>query len=382
MLNPVKHLYLHVPFCPTLCPYCDFHVLTRTSGMVEQYLQRICEEVQHQAALYPVDLKTVYFGGGTPSFLRDAEMVHLVESVRSGLGWGQEENTLEINPGTVTLERAALWKDLGFDRASVGVQSLNDTTLKFLGRQHNAQQACKAIEILLEVGFRVSGDLITAVPGQHLQEDIKGLSELGIDHISAYTLTIEEGTEFYRRGVQVREEDEREGFELTAELLTQQGFERYEISNYARPGAHSRHNLAYWTNQHYLGIGPGASGHYPTSRPNLLSQRITNPRLYDWLKMPFTERDIEDIAPADFVTDALFMGLRLKQGVDLALLTRQSGLDVLERYQEPLQKHLNKGLLTLQEGVLKATEEGKWVLNQIITDFLLRDAEDAEDSGA
>ncbi|GEM49930.1 radical SAM family heme chaperone HemW [Deinococcus cellulosilyticus] len=376
MLNPVRHLYLHVPFCPTICPYCDFHVLTRKSGMVDHYLRRMREEAQFQASRYNVDLKTVYFGGGTPSFLRDPEMTDLVDLIRTHLGWGTEENTLEINPGTVTRERAQLWKDLGFDRASVGVQSLNDETLKFLGRHHNAKQARTAIEVLLDVGFRVSGDLITAVPGQDLEGDIAGLIELGVEHISAYTLTIEEGTEFFRRGVQVREEDERRGFDLTAELLTAQGFERYEISNYARPRAHSRHNLAYWTNQHYLGLGPGAAGHYPTAREGLLSERITNPRLHDWLQQPFERREAEEIAPPDFVTDALFMGLRLRNGVDLADLSRRSGLDVWVRYQKPLKHHIKKGLLLLEGQVLKATDQGRWVLNQIIADCLEVDSRD------
>lgn len=369
-VRSVRHLYLHVPFCPTICPYCDFHVLTRSSGMVERYLQRIREEEVFLASRYPVDLKTVYFGGGTPSFLRDHEMTDLVEGIQSHFGWGSEENTLEVNPGTVTRGRAQLWKDLGFDRASVGVQSLNDQTLKFLGRQHNAQQAREAIQTLLEVGFRVSGDLITAVPDQDLDQDIRGLAELGIDHISAYTLTIEEGTEFYRRGVQVSEEDEQKGFERTAELLSALGFERYEISNYAKPGAHSRHNLAYWTNQHYLGLGPGASGHYPTAVSGLLSERVTNPRLHDWLQTPFEDRIKEDIAPPDFVTDALFMGLRLKAGVNLNTLSARSGLNVQERYALPLEKHLNKGLLVLEDGVLRTTDQGKWVLNQVIADFL------------
>lgn len=375
MLNPVKHLYLHVPFCPTICPYCDFHVLTRNSGLVDHYLRRIQEEARCQAEHYPTELKTVYFGGGTPSFLRDREMSDLVDSVRTHLGWGSEENTLEINPGTVTRERAQLWKDLGFDRASVGVQSLNDTTLKFLGRQHNAKQARSAIETLLDTGFRVSGDLITAVPGQDLEGDIADLIELGVEHISAYTLTIEEGTEFFRRGVQVREEDERRGFERTAELLTEHGFERYEISNYARPGAFSRHNLAYWTNQHYLGIGPGAAGHYPSRESGVLSERITNPRLHDWLQVPFEDRETEKITGPDFVTDALFMGLRLKRGVNLVDLSSRSGLDVFARYQKPLEKHLKKGLLLLQNGVLQATDQGRWVLNQIIADLLAVDAE-------
>ena len=160
----------------------------------------------------------MYLGGGTPSFLRDSELSALVGSVQRHLGWGRVENTLEVNPGTVSTKRAALWRDLGLDRASVGVQSLDDATLKFLGRQHDARQAREAVGTLVGTGFRVSGDLITAVPGQPLDDDIYGLTELGVGHVSAYTLTIEPGTEFARRGVTVEEDDERRGFERTEEL--------------------------------------------------------------------------------------------------------------------------------------------------------------------
>lgn len=380
VLDPtVRHLYVHVPFCPTICPYCDFHVLTRRAGLVERYLERLEDEAARLAAAYPVDLDTVYVGGGTPSFLRDAEITALVGSVRRHLGWGRAENTLEINPGTVTPARAALWKDLGFDRASVGVQSLDDATLQFLGRQHDASQAREAVRELVRAGFRVSGDLITAVPGQPLEADIRGLVELGVGHVSAYTLTVEPGTEFARRGVTVEEDDERRGFEETEARLTGLGFSRYEISNYARPGQESRHNLAYWEGRTYLGLGPGAAGHYPASRGSggrgvegwgdtALTLRRTNPHLHDWLTGAGGEA--EAILPEDYVTDALFMGLRLRAGLDLADLSRRSGVDVQTRYAAPITANVERGLLILEGDRLRATPAGWWVLNRVVTDFL------------
>ncbi|ADV65684.1 radical SAM family heme chaperone HemW [Deinococcus maricopensis] len=365
----VRHLYVHVPFCPTICPYCDFHVLQRRAGVVECYLAKLREDARALAAAYPVDLQTVYLGGGTPSFLRDAELADLVDAVRTHLGWGALENTLEVNPGTVSAARATHWRALGFDRASVGVQSLHDPTLKFLGRPHDAQAARDAVTTLLSGGFRVSGDLITAVEGQPLDEDVRGLVELGVEHVSAYTLTIEPGTPFARRGVQVSEDAERLGFERTEALLTGLGFERYEISNYARPGAHSRHNRAYWTNQHYLGLGPGAAGHYPvTGTPGVLGERRTNAHLHEWLAG--TDADVDVVTPEEFVTDALFMGLRLRDGVDLADLTTRSGVDVAARYAPVIEQHVARGTLTLDGTRLRATPQGWWVLNQVIADFL------------
>ncbi len=370
---PVRHLYVHVPFCPSICPYCDFHVLTRRSGQVEAYLDQLEREAALLAASYATELDTVYLGGGTPSFLRDDELARLTQIVRQHLGWGRSENTLEVNPGTVSPARAQHWRSLGFDRASLGVQSLHDPTLKFLGRQHDAEQARQAARQLGAAGFRVSGDLITAVAGQPLEDDIAGLIELGVGHISAYTLTIEPGTPFARRGVTVAEDDEQAGFERTAELLTAAGFGRYEISNYARPGEHSRHNSAYWQNRFYLGLGPGAAGHYPSADPQLRAERRTNPHLHDWLAHDFAAGpagETEAIDAEEHVTDALFMGLRTRAGVNLAELSRASGLDVAGRYAEPLARNLAARLLVFEGEQLRATEQGWWLLNKVLSDFV------------
>ena len=264
----------------------------------------------------------------------------------------------------------------------MGVQSLHDPTLKFLGRQHDAEQARSAVETLLAAGFRVSGDLITAVPGQPLAQDIAGLVELGVGHISAYTLTIEPGTPFARRGVTVNEDDERSGFEDTAALLEQAGFTRYEISNYARPGEQSRHNSAYWQNRFYLGLGPGAAGHYPrqghpsqnqTQDAGIRAQRRTNPHLHDWLRHDFAQGpagDSEAIDAEEQVTDALFMGLRTRAGVNLRELSASSGLEVTQRYAAALKANLAAGLLVLDGDLLRASEQGWWLLNKVLSDFV------------
>lgn len=371
MTEPVRHLYIHVPFCPSICPYCDFHVLTRKSGQVEAYLQQLEQEARALAQAYPTDLDTVYLGGGTPSFLRESEMARLVETVQRHLGWGRLENTLEINPGTVSVGRAQHWRSLGFDRASVGIQSLDDATLRFLGRTHTAAQAKAAIATLQAQQFRVSGDLITAVPGQPLEADVRGLAELGLGHISAYTLTIESGTEFARRGVQVSEEAEREGFERTEGWLAEHGFERYEVSNYACPGQQSQHNRAYWMGKTYLGLGPGAAGHYPLRLPGFLTMRRTNPHLHEWLAGEQGEELLVD--PPEYVTDALFMGLRLREGLNITDLSRRSGLDVRQRYAEPLAANLERGWLEWQGDHLRATRAGWWILNRIVAEFLAVD---------
>ncbi|HWG83868.1 MAG TPA: radical SAM family heme chaperone HemW [Deinococcales bacterium] len=368
MLVSIPHLYVHVPFCPTICPYCDFHVLERRAGMVEAYLRELARDAAQLRDAYRVELSTLYVGGGTPSFLRDREMEQLVGLVREHFGWANEEATLEVNPGTVTPERARLWRDLGFDRASVGVQSASDDTLRFLGRAHSARQGLQALDTLLEEGFRVSADVITAVPGQDVAADLRAVAERGVEHVSAYTLTIEEGTPFQRRGVSVREEDEERALELAESVLAGFGIERYEVSNHARPGAESRHNLAYWHNRYYLGLGPGAAGHYPAGGGDLLAVRRKNPALGEWLQ---GERgEAEPVRPPDYLTDALFSGLRLVEGVDLADLSARSGLDAEALLGERLRSLAERGLVTLDGARLRVTPAGMWVLNTVVAELL------------
>jgi len=200
---------------------------------------------------------------------------------------------------------------------------------------------------------------------------------LGVEHVSAYTLTIEEGTPFARAGVEVTEQDELRGFEVTAQLLSQLGFERYEVSNYAKGlEARSKHNLAYWNNGFYLGLGPGAAGHYPPRSSkstdvvsaDTLAERYTQPHLYSWLEGQTGE--LERISREEYVTDALFMGLRLTGGVNLVDLSARAGLDVLERFVAVIESQVNKGLLVLEGTQLRTTETGRWVLNRVISEFL------------
>jgi putative oxygen-independent coproporphyrinogen III oxidase len=388
MPEPIRHLYAHVPFCPTICPYCDFHVLERRAGLVDAYLIELEREATRLSSEFPSDLMTIYVGGGTPSFLRDHEISSFVTIVRDAFGWVPDfknggEATLEVNPGTVTRSRAKLWRDLGFDRASLGVQSTQDDVLKFLGRTHDAKQALESLEILLETGFRVSADLITAVPGQDVERDLRALASVGLEHISAYTLTIEDGTPFARLGVKVREEDEERALELAETVLLEYGLARYEVSNHAKPGFESRHNIAYWDNRFWFGLGPSATGHYPLFSPlpllgegsgvRVLSERRKNPPLQTWLegqRATLENGSLERVTPEEFVTDALFSGLRLKRGVNLTDLSSRAGMDVSQRFADAFASLESRGLLERDGDVVRATHDGIWVLNQVVAEFL------------
>lgn len=376
----IEHLYTHVPFCPTICPYCDFHVLERRGTLVSDYLREITRDAAQLGAQYPRNpLKTLYIGGGTPSFLRDAELTTLVSTIKENFGWASEA-TLEVNPGTVSPSRVALWRDLGFTRASLGVQSTQDNVLKFLGRTHDAKQALSAIDALLVAGFEVSADLITAVPGQDLQLDLETIGRTGINHVSCYTLTIESGTPFHRAGVTVIEEEEALALERAEPVLNSFGLERYEVSNHARPGFESQHNTAYWQNRFYYGLGAGAAGHYPVSQHSLASrsiletpsdviaQRRTNPHLHEWL---LGDRGIlEPVTREDFVTDALFNGLRLKRGIDIAAVGARAGLNARAHFADAFQVCADKQWLEWDGDTVRATAAGMWVLNKVVMEFM------------
>ena len=374
----IPHLYVHVPFCPTICPYCDFHVLERKNGLVEAYLHQLEQDASQLVAQHGASaLKTLYVGGGTPSFLRDAELEQLAHIIQKHFGWASLEATLEVNPGTVNAARAQHWHDLGFTRVSVGVQSTQDAVLKFLGRTHNASQALTALETLQSTGFAVSADLITAVPNQDLAKDIATLGALGLDHISCYTLTIEEGTPFYKQGVKVTEEAETLALEIAEPMLAEFGLARYEVSNHAKKGFESKHNLAYWQNNFYYGLGAGAAGHYPhQSEQHVASESVqhvamrrTNPFLHSWLEGNRGEQEL--ISRAEFITDALFNGLRLRQGLNIQELSSRAGLDAKTHFATAFAVCENKGWLEWDADTVRCTKAGWWVLNRVISEFLV-----------
>ena len=236
----VRHLYVHVPFCPTICPFCSFHVLERTGSLVETYLDTLERELESIARTVELVPDTVYVGGGTPSYLKPGEIERLVAMIDDRFGWARVEATLEVHPSTATAERVGHWNDLGFDRLSVGVQSFDDAVLRRLGRPHTAAAATETVSWCVQSPSTTSLDVISAVPGQSLDDELAAAIDLGVDHVSVYTLTIEEGTPFQRAGVTVDNDVEVAAIETAGRVLTAAGFERYEVSNYARPRSEER----------------------------------------------------------------------------------------------------------------------------------------------
>jgi len=363
MSTLMRHLYLHVPFCPTICPYCDFHVLRRTKGAVVAYLERLEREAARLFELHPESLDTIYVGGGTPSFLRDAEL----ERLFTALPWAVEEGaeiTLEVNPGTVNRRRLETIKNLGVNRLSIGVQSFDDNTLRFLGRTHDAATARRTVKEALELDFSVSLDLMLALPGQNVRAELETAAALGADHVSAYTLQIEPGTPFALQKLATEPDDEAAAFALARKILGAAGLRRYEVSNYARPGAESRHNLAYWRMNSWGGLGPAAAAHFLTGDKQVVSRRTTNPPLPRWLAGEPPE--IIELGPLDYAKEALMMGLRTREGVDLRQLEKRTGLELRRTLASTSNELADGGLLRLDENRIAPTDAGLDRLHEAI----------------
>lgn len=323
----VRHVYVHVPFCDRVCPFCSFDVRATRREDVDRYLDRLDEEMAAAAGRLDVAADTVYLGGGTPSQLDDAALGRLLDSVRSRLApTAGCEVTVEVHPADLPKGRAASLVDLGFTRLSIGVQSCDDRVLRRLGRTHTAADGLAALDEAVGSGASVSADLIVAVAGQDWRGDLQRVADAGVHHLSAYTLTIEPGTPFARRGVTVAEDDELDALAAAAEVLPPRGLDRYEVSNHAVDGHRCAHNLAYWRNSCWVGLGPSAGGHEPV-RPRAddgpLTCRATNARGGAWFEGAPPE--VTNCDASTWWRDAVAVGLRLVEGVDLDGLRRRCG---------------------------------------------------------
>lgn len=326
-----RALYIHWPFCEKKCPYCDFNSHVRADVDQRVWADALVADMEAEAqAAGGEALTSIFFGGGTPSLMPPATVSTLLTKAQELWGFASDiEISLEANPSSVEAANFAALASAGINRVSLGVQSLDDETLQWLGRLHGSQEALKALETALKAFNRVSFDLIYALPDQTPDQwaaQLETALGFGTSHLSLYQLTIEPGTRFatdVRRGVfePLDDDEAAELFTLTQEMTTAAGLPAYEISNHARPGEESRHNLTYWRYQDYAGIGPGAHGR----RSGFATTRHKKPE--NFLKA-VSERghgiaEQRMLSPSEQATEALLMGLRLAEGLDLADLTRR-----------------------------------------------------------
>ncbi len=376
-------LYIHWPFCLAKCPYCDFNSHVREVLPQARFAAALRAELAWEAArLGRRRLSSIFFGGGTPSLMAPETVAALIADATRRFDPAPDlEITLEANPTSVERARLAAFRDAGVNRVSLGVQSLDGAALRLLGRQHDAPQAVAALETARALFPRISFDLIYARPGQTVaawRTELRDALSLAADHLSLYQLTIEPGTAFealHRRGEIVLPDDDTGAalYDTTAEAAARFGLLPYEVSNYACPGSESRHNLAYWRYADYAGIGPGAHGRLTLPDGAVATRRHRAPEA--WAER--VERDghgtrQQDVLdPPTRAREMLLMGLRLSEGVSLDRLAIRTGVSLADATDAGvLDRAIGEGYLTLADGVLRATREGRKRLDALFAALL------------
>ena len=403
-------LYVHIPFCAAKCGYCDFNSYAGQESLIPAYSEALLREAEMWSAAYrDWRAETLFFGGGTPSLMPLAELERILEGLRRHFELTRDaEVSLEANPGTVDDPYLSRLRELGVNRLSLGVQSFRDDELTFLGRIHSAGEARSAYGAARSAGFdNLSLDLIFGLPGQAADRWLGSLEEamgLGPEHLSLYPLTVEEGTPLARdvAGGRTPAPDpdlQAELYERAAERLASAGYEQYEISNWSRPGYRCRHNLTYWRNGWWLGLGAGAHSHLPGNwEPGTRNQEPgigdrccrfsaeASPRRYielideTWRQWSqegaLTIDDMrqvtfrEEAGPSRELSDTLVLGLRLCEGVSLRDLTRRFGQTALEGHAAAFEEAISLGLLQRLDGGLRLTARGRLLANEVFVRLL------------
>ena len=372
-------LYIHIPFCVKKCAYCDFLSWKGSDEEREAYVQALEKEISSYSEFAKdYRVSTVFFGGGTPSVLEGEQTERILKKIRDTFRVEKDaEITLEMNPGTAQKEKLLLYRELGINRLSIGLQSVKNENLKLLGRIHTYGDFLDSYRMAREAGFdNISADLISSLPGQTLEEwkeELEILQETPLEHISVYQLIIEKGTEFYEKYGEHEEllpdeETSREIYLWTGKYLKEHGFEQYEISNYARPSRKSRHNLRYWERKDYLGLGLGAAS-------MVHNIRMSNTR--DWEKYiegsqnpKRLREEVEFLEEPRQMEEFMFLGLRKTEGVSRKEFRRTFGRELDMVYEKALEKHLENGMLEASKDRIRLSQAGILVSNQVLSEFI------------
>ena len=389
-------LYVHIPFCETKCPYCDFNTYAKIESLIPSYVEALQKEISLWGDfLGHPEIKTVFFGGGTPSYLPEKCMRSVMQTIRSGFDMPPSaEVTLEANPGDFTPSKLLAYLDFGVNRLSIGIQSFSDRLLEVLGRRHSADDAIQAYRMALEAGFEnVSIDLIYGLPYQSIsdwEETLNTAIGLSPVHVSMYSLILEGGTpmEQWVNSGKMPEPDPdlaADMYLLAQEVMRREGYRHYEISNWARPGFESLHNLTYWRNRPYLGVGPGAHSYLPAYR----FFNIKSPREYiqklnkDFSKSPGrpdkltcqsirTMPVVEEVETIDHrleMAETLMMGLRLDEGIAVREFSKRFGVTPSQAYDEVINELTSLGLLEMSNESLRLTHLGRMLGNEVFSRF-------------
>jgi putative oxygen-independent coproporphyrinogen III oxidase len=369
-------LYVHIPFCSAICNYCNFNRGLFDGDLKTQYVAALCEEIRRKGDQDAAD--TIFFGGGTPSLLEPSEIAAIIGTCRSAFTVAADtEVTLEANPETISSEKLAGFREAGVNRLSFGVQSFRDEELQRLSRLHSAARAREAFAMARAAGFdNVSLDLMMWLPGQSVDDwlaSVEGLIGLGPEHASLYLLEIYPNAplrDAMARGrwVVAAEDDAAEMYLRGMEALDRAGYEQYEISNVARPGRQARHNVKYWTDGEWFGFGCGAhSTRKGVREKNVASTSEYISRVRSWGELAVETRALSGQARLE---EALFMGLRLTQGLDLAGIESRYQTDVWRMYGNELEPFVDQGLLIYDGAHLRLTRSGMLLANEVMAVFI------------
>ena len=368
-------LYVHIPFCVRKCQYCDFLSGPSDEETKDRYIEALLKEIRAAEHTEDYEIVSVFIGGGTPSALKAEAIASIMRTLQEKFFFCEDaEVTIEANPGTVDPEKLTIYRNVGINRLSLGLQSTDAEELKLLGRIHSYEEFLKSYEWAREAGFsNINIDLMFAIPGQTgeaWRQHLYQVAELNPEHISAYSLIIEEGTPFAEQNLDLPDEDtEYQMYEDTAEILERYGYRQYEISNYAKQGYMCRHNAGYWQRREYLGFGLGASSLYR-------GMRFSNTRrMQEYLKESRNpdqiRKDVTVLSRNERIEEFMFLGLRMTEGISEKKFEENFDVRLMDVYGDILQKYEETGFMEHIETKWRLTRKGIHVSNHILADFLL-----------
>jgi len=369
-------LYIHIPFCRRKCLYCDFNSYEKREDDAEEYIAALLRELSSYQEKHDFIYKTVFIGGGTPTVINYTLIGSIIEKLAPRIK-ADAEITMESNPGTVTEESLRYYRSLGINRLSIGLQAWQNELLESIGRIHSLKDFLYAYNSARKVGFdNINTDLMFALPNQTLsmwKETIVNVCSLGVEHISCYSLMLEEGTKLYKMHkegkVQLPSEDlDREMYGMAVDILDFHGYSQYEISNFARHGMECRHNLIYWENEEYLGVGAG-------SHSKLDGKRFWNHKDIGQYNKLITQGGLplegqEEISGDADMWETVFLALRLNKGLDIPAFEKKYGISFKGKYGNALKKLVGQGLVFVEDNRLKLTDRGRDLSNSVFIEFM------------
>ena len=369
-------LYIHIPFCKQKCFYCDFPSYARLEDLKEDYVKALCKEIKNKASKYRI--KSIFIGGGTPSYLNEDEIEQILNKISKLDLEDNIEFTMECNPGTLTEEKLKIMLKGGVNRISMGLQAVQNSLLKEIGRIHTFKVFEENYNLAREIGFKnINVDLMFGLPNQSIEEweeSLRKIASLKPEHISAYSLIIEEDTGFYKlwennKLLLPNEEEERIMYSKTKEILESYGYKQYEISNYAKEGYECYHNKVYWKCEEYLGLGSASSSFINERR----IKNIEDVKTYIE-RINKNESIIDEVIEnknKDNIEEFIFMGLRMLEGINLSEFKNKFNTNIEDIYKEVIEKNIKNNLLIIENNRLKLTSKGIELSNSVMSDFII-----------